>query len=168
MVLTLPRPGAMALLSLLLAGGTAAGQSGLPTWKVAPPAQRGLSELWRVSTAARRERVACLAGTVDRDTVWITEVKLLDEATADSLNASAEPSLSGCGAPAWIGTAHTHVRSTDDPTPAPRFSPGDRAVMSEWAVRWKRAGAFCVLYSARGAHCEVYPPRVPPRALPDS
>jgi hypothetical protein len=146
----------------------AAGQGTLPTWLVTRSAQRGLAELWRVSTAARRERVACLAGTVGDDTVHVTAVKLLDEAMADSLNAAAEPSLAACGAPAWIGTAHTHVRSTDDPSPAPRFSPGDRAVMSAWASRWRRAGAFCVLYSPHGAHCEIYPSRVAPRTLPDT
>ena len=37
--------------------------------------------------------------------------------------------------------------------------------MSEWSKRNGRAGAFCVLYSPKGAHCEVWPPRVKPKVV---
>ena len=33
------------------------------------------------------------------------------------------------------------------------------AVMSEWTTRWGGQGAFCLVYSERNMHCEVYPPR---------
>jgi hypothetical protein len=100
-------------------------------------------------------------GRLGTDTVFVDRAILLDDAPGDSLNAPAELSLATCGPPTWIGTVHTHVRSTDDPAPAPRFSGSDRVVMSVWSVRWRSKGAFCVLYSDRGAHCEVYPPGRP-------
>lgn len=137
----------------------------LPTWIVDSAARPTLTRLWRESVAGRAERVACLAGTIGRDTVWITAAKPVP-GKADSLGADPTPSLAQCGTPAWIGTVHTHIRSTDDPQGVGRFSPGDRAMMSEWAIRWGHKGAFCVLYSATGAHCEVYPPGRPPREIP--
>jgi hypothetical protein len=129
----------------------------LPTWIIEAPARPALSALWRTSVAARAERVACIGGRIGSDTVWITGAEPVQTAGADSLAAEGEPSLAQCGPPRWIGTVHTHVRSTDDPEPAARFSPGDRAQMSEWARRWGRPGAFCVLHSPQAAHCEVYP-----------
>lgn len=137
----------------------------LPTWIVDSAARPALAALWRESVAARAERVACLAGTIGRDTVWISGAKPVPS-KADSLEADPEPSLAQCGAPAWIGTVHTHIRSTDDPRGVGRFSPGDRAMMSEWVIRWGRKGAFCVLYTATGAHCEVYPAGRSPREIP--
>ncbi|HEX5385730.1 MAG TPA: hypothetical protein VFW66_03405 [Gemmatimonadales bacterium] len=143
-------------------------QGVLPTWIITPAARPALKKLWAQSVAARRERVACLGGVIQADTVRITRAEVLDADYSDSLGASANRSLTTCVPPKWIGTAHSHVRSTDDTAPAPRFSPGDRAVMSAWSDRWARQGAFCVLYSVRGAHCEVYPPHLPERTLPDT
>ncbi len=133
------------------------GSAQLPTWVVEAPARPVLTALWQASISARAERVACVSGRIGRDTVWISGGARVVMSGADSLTAEGEPSLVQCGPPRWIGTVHTHIRSTDDPDPAPRFSPGDRAQMSAWVRRWGRPGAFCVLYSAEGAHCEVYP-----------
>jgi hypothetical protein len=135
------------------------------TWQVSNAAKAGFQTIWTTSVHERRERVGCMGGTIQGDTVIVVRVKLLPEGRSDSLTAAAETSLGACAAPEWIGTVHTHVRSTDSEEPAPRFSPGDRAVMSEWTKRYQRAGAFCVLYSSKGAHCEVWPPRTAPGLL---
>jgi len=127
-------------------------------WVMGPPAKLALQELWATSLTARREQVACLGGTIGPDTVLVTRIKPVLE-PSDSLTASAQLSLATCAPPEWIGTVHSHVRSTDDDAPASRFSPGDRAVMSEWTTRWGGQRAFCLVYSERNMHCEVYPPR---------
>jgi len=137
----------------------------LPSWHLSDAAKVGFQQIWNTSVAERRERVGCLGGVITDDTVHVVRVRMLTMGESDSLTASAETSLGECAAPEWIGTVHTHVRSTDSDDPAPRFSPGDRTVMSEWSKRNGRAGAFCVLYSPKGAHCEVWPPRVEPRVL---
>ncbi len=134
-----------------------------PAWVFEPEAGATIRSLWDASVTAQQERVACLAGTVDPDTVVVTAARPLEPMETDSLTASAEASLEECGPPQWIGTLHTHVRSTDDPAPAPHFSGQDRVVMSLWASRWRRPGAFCVAYGPRSAHCEVYPLRAPAR-----
>jgi len=158
--------GRCGLILVICTGLPRAGGAQLPSWIVETPARRPLSALWQSSVAARAERVACLSGRIGRDTVWISGATPVVVAGADSLTAEGEPSLAQCGPPNWIGTVHTHIRSTDDPDPAPRFSPGDRAQMSEWVRRWGRPGAFCVLYSSEGAHCEVYPWRGPRDSTP--
>jgi hypothetical protein len=147
-------------LTLALLVGMTPGLRGqaLAKWMLAPEAKDSLGRLWTESVATDREHVGCLGGAIGRDTVHVERVLILDAAPGDSLNAPAELSLETCGPPEWIGTVHTHVRSTDDRSPAPRFSADDRVVMSVWSGTWHRHGAFCVLYSARGAHCEVYPP----------
>ncbi len=137
----------------------------LPTWIVGSAAGPVLKRLWQESEAARAERVACLGGTIGADTVWITAAAPVTT-TADSLGAGAEASLEQCAPPRWIGTVHTHIRSTDDSEPVARFSPGDRAVMSAWVERWGRKGAFCLLHSPKAAHCEVYPPGAPTQEPP--
>jgi hypothetical protein len=158
-------PGAgLALLALSL-GPLGFAAATLPSWQLSDAARAGLQEIWSASVAERRERVGCLGGVITDDTVYIVRVRMLPEGESDSLTARAESSLSECAAPEWIGTVHTHVRSTDSDDPTPRFSPGDRTVMSEWSRRNGRAGAFCVLYSPKGAHCEVWPTRVEPRVL---
>jgi hypothetical protein len=124
---------------------------------VAPPASRVLASLWTESLAAREERVGCLGGRITPDTVHVDSARALPTATVDSLSADGRPSIEGCGLPAWFGSVHTHIRSTDDTSPVARFSPGDRTVMSLWVERWGRRGAFCVLHSAHAAHCELYP-----------
>jgi hypothetical protein len=146
---------------------TSAGSGANPgqSWLLSDAARAGFREIWETSVAERRERVGCMGGAIAGDTVFVVRVQLLPEGQSDSLTANAEASLGECAAPEWIGTVHTHVRSTDSDDPAPRFSPGDRAVMSEWSKRYGRGGAFCVLYSAKGAHCEVWPPRSEPRVV---
>jgi hypothetical protein len=153
---TLARGLLLACLTQVLAHSAAAQTQ--PAWVLSADAKDSLARLWSTSSAAQREYVGCLGGSFHADTVHVTTVRLLDAAPGDSLNAPAEFSLATCAPPGWMGTVHTHVRSTDDPSPAPRFSGDDRVVMSVWAERWRTAGAFCVLYSDRGAHCEVYPP----------
>jgi hypothetical protein len=148
---------ALALILLACVAPAVPGQA-LPKWRFAQPAKDSLKHLWTESIATKSEHVGCLGGRIDLDTVRVERVLPLDAAPGDSLTAPAELSLATCGPPRWIGTVHTHVRSTDDPAPAPRFSPDDRNVMSLWSRQWRRRGAFCVIYSDRGAHCEVYPP----------
>ena len=134
-----------------------------PAWVFEREAGVTIRSVWDASVIAQQERVACLAGTIGPDTVVVTAAMPLTPGEADSLTANAESSLEQCGPPQWIGTIHTHVRSTDDPSPAPHFSGQDRVVMSLWASRWRRPGAFCVAYGPRSAHCEVYPLRSPAR-----
>jgi hypothetical protein len=152
----------MVLVSL---AGFAAAPGTAESWRLSDDARAGFREIWAASVAERRERVGCMGGTLFRDTVYIERVRVLPVGESDSLTASADISLAACAAPEWIGTVHTHVRSTDSDEPVARFSPGDRAVMSEWSKRHGRAGAFCVLHSAKGAHCEVWPPRTEPRVI---
>ena len=158
-------PRVVAVLALLAAAGGSAPPPAaeLPAWRVAPAAEDSLKALWARSIAARREAVACLGGVIGPDTVHVTSALPLAGSPADSLTADAQLSLTDCGPPRWIGTAHTHVRSTDGDEPATRFSPSDRTVMSLWSTRWGRQGAFCVVYSEKRAHCEVYPPTSNPR-----
>ncbi len=149
---------AVLALSFLVAPRQALAQS--RAWVVERSARPGLQELWQASLAERRERVGCLGGTLTADSVVISHVRLLltDTYESDSLSASATTAIQECGRPDWMGMVHTHVRATDDSLPAQRFSAGDRVVMSEWTRRWGGQGAFCVLHSEHGAHCEVYPP----------
>jgi hypothetical protein len=158
-------PTGLLTLAALGAAAPPAVRAQLPAWVIDSSAGPVLKQLWQASVAARAERVACLGGTIGPDTVWITSAAPVTT-PADSLGAGAEASLAQCAPPRWIGTVHTHIRSTDDPEPVARFSPGDRAVMSAWVERWGRKGAFCLLHSPRAAHCEVYPAGVPPREIP--
>ena len=149
----------------VLAALLGAAPASLEAWRLSDAARIGFREIWSTSVLERRERVGCMSGIITRDTVHVRRVRLLPEGESDSLTARADVSLGRCAAPEWIGTVHTHVRSTDSDDPAPRFSPGDRTVMSEWSKRHGRAGAFCVLYSVKGAHCVVWPPRTEPRVV---
>ncbi len=153
-----PRGGAL----LLLLTGPLAAQA-QPGWSLAQAAKNGFADLWDASVADRREYVACLGGWLEGDTVHVTEVLPLEVAQADSLTAEAQESIEVCGPPDWIGTVHTHIRSTDDDRPSGFFSPSDRAVMSAWVARWRQQGAFCLLHSDQAAKCEVYPPGTPLR-----
>jgi hypothetical protein len=152
---------------ILLAFAARPGAAQQAHWVMGPQAKLRVQELWARSVAARREQVACLGGVLGADTVLVNRLQPVDE-PSDSLNASAQLSLATCAPPEWIGVMHSHVRSTDDDTPASRFSPGDRAVMSEWTQRWGGQGAFCLVYSAQNMHCEVYPPRRNRPAVEDS
>lgn len=149
--------------ALALAALPLAGQAGQPAWVLAREAKNGFADLWDASVAARREFVACLGGRLEGDTVFVTAILPIEAAQADSLTAEALGSIERCGPPEWIGTIHSHIRSTDDDAPSPHFSPSDRAVMSAWVRRWGQQGAFCLLDSGSSAQCEVSPPGVPLR-----
>lgn len=122
-------------------------------------AQPDLHRLWDASSAAKSERVACLAATIESDTVRITRVLPLDSGRSDSLGISAVASLEGCGPPEWRGTVHTHVALRDGRSPYSLFSGADRGVMMLWWQRWKVDGIFCLLYSDTGVICEIEGPR---------
>ena len=158
-------PAASGVLPLVLLAAAGTAPAGLLSWRLSDAAKAGFKNIWSTSVVERRERVGCMGGVIASDTVHVVRVHLLPEHESDSLTAGAELSLGQCAAPEWIGTVHTHVRSTDSDDPAPRFSPADRTVMSEWSRRYSRAGAFCVLYSAKGAHCDVWPPRAEPKVV---
>jgi hypothetical protein len=118
-----------------------------------------LHRLWQASSAARAERVACLAAEIEEDTVRITRVLPLDAGSADSLGISAGASLESCGPPEWRGTVHTHVALRDGRSPYTLFSGADRGVMMLWWQRWRVDGVFCLLYSDEEVICEIEGPR---------
>jgi hypothetical protein len=117
-----------------------------------------LHRLWQTSVSAKAERVACLAGSIDSDTVLISEVFPL-EVPSDSMGVSAAESLHLCGPPRWRGTVHTHVALRDGRLPYSLFSGADRGIMMLWLKRWKEDGIFCLLYSAEEVICEIEGPR---------
>ena len=117
-----------------------------------------LHRLWQTSVSAKAERVACLAGSIDSDTVLISEVFPL-EVLSDSMGVSAAESLHLCGPPRWRGTVHTHVALHDGRRPYSLFSGADRGIMMLWLQRWKQDGIFCLLYSAEEVICEIEGPR---------
>jgi hypothetical protein len=119
-----------------------------------PDAQTELRRLWLVSSGAKAERVACLAGEIRSDTVLVTRILPLS-GRADSLGVSARQSLETCAPPRWQGTVHTHVALYDGKRPYSRFSGADRGVNRLWWRRWNTEGMFCVLYSPTGAYCEI-------------
>ncbi|HEU4681655.1 MAG TPA: hypothetical protein VFS51_07920 [Gemmatimonadales bacterium] len=132
----------------------------LPTaLRFEPSARPELHRLWETSIQAKAERVACLAGSIDSDTVRITSVFLLEPGASDSLGISAGESLETCGPPAWRGTVHTHVALRDGGQPYSLFSGADRGIMMLWWRRWQVDGIFCLLYSAEEVICEIEGPR---------
>jgi hypothetical protein len=122
-------------------------------------AQPALHQLWDASSAAKAERVACLAASIEDDTVHITGVSPLEPGPSDSLGISAAASLESCGPPLWRGTVHTHVALHDGRRPYSLFSGADRGVMMMWWQRWRVDGIFCLLYSADEVICEIEGPR---------
>ncbi|MEP7227546.1 MAG: hypothetical protein ABI785_09320, partial [Gemmatimonadales bacterium] len=118
-------------------------------------AGQALGDLWRSSLAAREERAACLASSIRNDTVFVTAVAPLEPEDADSMGISATRSVEQCGPPQWSGTVHTHIALYTDELPSTRFSGQDRIAMRLWYDRWKSDGVFCLIYSARDAHCEA-------------
>lgn len=146
---------AVVLLALLALAATA----GRPrAFRFEPDAQAELRHLWMESSAAKRERLACLAGEIWRDTVHVTRIQPL-AGRADSLGVSAGASLEYCAPPRWQGTVHTHVALRDGREPYARFSGADRGVNRLWWRRWNAEGMFCVLFSATDAYCEIDGPR---------
>lgn len=145
------------LASALLAAGASAR---VPTaFRFEVDAQPDLHRLWEASSAAKSERVACLAAAIESDTVRITRVFALEPARADSLGISAAASLENCGPPLWRGTVHTHVALRDGRSPYSLFSGADRGVMMLWWQRWRVDGVFCLLYSGSEVICEIEGPR---------
>jgi hypothetical protein len=118
-----------------------------------------LHRLWDASLNAKTERVACLAGSIDGDTVRISRVLPLEAGASDSLGVSAGTSLDTCGPPSWRGTVHTHVALRDGRQPYSLFSGADRGIMMLWWQRWREDGIFCLLYSADEVICEIEGPR---------
>ncbi len=125
------------------------------TFRFSHEAGTGLQALWQESLAAREERVACLASTIRNDTVFVTRISMVKSDEADSLGISATASVEQCGPPVWSGTVHTHIALYSDSLPSARFSAQDRTAMRLWYDRWHADGVFCLIYSARDAHCEA-------------
>jgi hypothetical protein len=124
-------------------------------FRFSPEAGRALVALWQSSTAAREERVACLASSIRNDTVFVSTVAPLEPEGADSMGISATASVDQCGPPQWSGTVHTHIALYTDESPSARFSGQDRIAMRLWYDRWRSDGVFCLVYSDHDAHCEA-------------
>ena len=125
-----------------------------PAFRFAPEAGLGLRALWEQSVSAKQERVACLGTRVRNDTVFVERILAMDAREADSMSIASTGSVERCGPPEWQGTVHTHVAHYDD-APSKRFSAQDRGVVRQWYARWNADGVFCLVYSARDAHCEA-------------
>ena len=142
--------------ALVVALGAASG-SVPSTFTFELPARPELHRLWEASTSAKAERVACLAASLDGDTVRISRVAALETPRADSLGISAASSLEECRPPQWKGTVHTHVALRNG-LPYSLFSGADRGVMMLWWRRWNVDGIFCLLYSSTEVICEMEGP----------
>jgi hypothetical protein len=136
-------------------GAQTGGPPPRPAFRFSKDAGAALRELWRASTEAHEERVACLAASVRNDTVFVTRILPLKASGADSMGIAAEASVERCGPPSWRGTMHTHVAEYANGYPSTRFSAQDRGVMQRWYARWHADGVFCVVYSDERAHCEA-------------
>jgi hypothetical protein len=146
------------LMLVILAPSLAAQrQGGSPraSFRFSREAGIGLRALWQASLAAREERVACLAASIRKDTVFVSRIAALEPEDADSMGISAIASVDQCGPPAWSGTVHTHIAHYSDDRPSTKFSAQDRTAMRLWYDRWHADGVFCVVYSERDAHCEA-------------
>jgi hypothetical protein len=126
-----------------------------PAFRFSRDAGVALRALWAESESAKAERVACLAATVRNDTVFVSRVLPLPPENADSMSIGSETSVERCGPPEWAGTVHSHVALYTADKPSTRFSAQDRGVMRRWYERWHADGVFCLVYSARDAHCEA-------------
>ena len=147
-----------AVLTILLLAASKRGS--IPSaFRFEPTAEPQLHELWAASLNAKAERVACLAATIEGDTVQISNVLPLGSGRADSLGVSARASLESCVPPQWRGTVHTHVALRDGQRPYSLFSGADRGVMMLWWRRWQEDGVFCLLYSEKDVICEIEGPR---------
>jgi len=126
-----------------------------PAFRFSREAGHGLRALWEESVAAKQERVACLGASIRNDTVFVARILALVPDGADSMSISSDASIERCGPPDWSGTVHTHVAAYDNDLPSTIFSAQDRGVMRRWYQRWQADGVFCMVYSARDAHCEA-------------
>jgi hypothetical protein len=149
-----PGPIALSLCVMAASAQTTAARP-QPTFRFSREAGAVLRELWRESAAAREERVACLASTIQHDTVFVSRAEALPPENADSMGISAAASVERCGPPEWSGTVHTHVALYSDVLPSTKFSAQDRTAMRLWYDRWHADGVFCLLYSREDAHCEA-------------
>jgi hypothetical protein len=149
---------ALALLALPLAASRARGPDAVAV-AVGAEAATAMHALWNASVAAHTELVACLASSMDGDTLRIVRIQPLT-AGADSMAVSAQSSLEICGPPTWQGTVHTHIARRPDQQPYGLFSGADRGIMLMWWQRWKSDGTFCLLYAQDQAHCEIDGSRV--------
>jgi len=148
----------LALLTVLGAWAAALARPAPDTFLIEPEARAELHRLWAASIESRTERVACLASTIENDTVRITRVRPLENQEVDSVAVGAGASLDICGPPDWQGTVHTHITLNADHQPNARFSGADRGVMLSWGQRWESQGTFCLLYAETGVHCELNGP----------
>ena len=148
-------PAAMAVSAAASSATAQTGRAPQATFRFSHEAGIGLQALWQESLAAREERVACLASTIRNDTVFVTRIAMVKSEEADSLGISASASVEQCGPPVWSGTVHTHIARYSDSLPSTRFSAQDRTAMRLWYDRWHADGVFCLIYSARDAHCEA-------------
>ena len=112
-------------------------------------------ELWRLSLAAREERVACLGGRIEQDILYVERLTPLTTLARDSLAVSAKASLEDCGPPEWFGTVHTHVPLRDTDPIYSTFSGSDHGMMLTWVGRWRTSEVFCILFSGSGARRPV-------------
>ena len=126
-----------------------------PAFRFSAEAGLGLRALWEESVAAKQERVACLGTSIRNETVFVERILALEPHEADSMSIGSTASVERCGPPDWSGTVHTHVALYTAESPSKRFSAQDRGVMRKWYERWKTDGVFCLVYSARDAHCEA-------------
>jgi hypothetical protein len=124
-------------------------------FRIVGAAKLGLQQLWRESQMAKEERVACLGGHIESDTVVVDHIRALTPQDADSMGISARRSIDECGPPEFGGTVHTHIALYDAEHPYPTFSGADRGVMDLWLHHWRMDGMFCVLYDKASAHCEL-------------
>lgn len=154
---TLPSAALLIVAGLLL--GADAPTADPSAFRFEDNARPELHRLWAASVEAKAERVACLAATIEGDTIQITRVLALNSGRGDSLGISAAASLETCGPPEWHGTVHTHVALQDGQRPYSLFSGADRGVMMLWWRRWNAAGLFCLLYSDKEVICEIEGPR---------
>jgi hypothetical protein len=158
------------VLLLVAAAGRASGQADIlprdsltqpdstrpqPAFRFSREAGLGLRAMWEESAAAKQERVACLGASVRNDTVFVARILALVADGADSMSIGSDASIDRCGPPDWSGTVHTHVAAYDNDVPYSIFSAQDRGLMRRWFERWQADGVFCVVYSARDAHCEA-------------
>lgn len=149
---------ALAVVPFASPAGRAAAQADpppKPAFRFSREAGQALRALWDESVAAKQERVACIGASVRNDTVFVSRILPLVPEGADSMSIASEASIERCGPPEWAGTVHTHVALYTADLPSTRFSAQDRGVMSRWYARWHADGVFCVVYSARDAHCEA-------------
>jgi hypothetical protein len=148
-------PALLLLSSLVSSASSQSHPRPRPAFRFSAEAGRTLTTLWQTSVAARQERVACLASSIRNDTVFVSRVFPVEAQGADSMGIGASESIERCGPPEWSGTVHTHVAMYSDSLPSTLFSAQDRGVMRRWYQRWHSDGVFCLLYSARDAHCEA-------------